>query len=286
MLERSSILYSMNRLSIQRRAQIVASLVEGTSVRGTARITGAAKGTVLKLLADVGAACADYQDKALRNLPCRRIQCEEIWSFCFAKEKNLRPELKGRFGYGDVWTWTAICADTKLVPSWLVGYRDAEHARIFLSDLEERLTYRVQLTTDGHNAYLPAVEDVFGSNADYCQLIKLYGKDEESEKRYSPPKCIGTERRKINGEPDPAHVSTSFAERNNLTIRMSMRRFTRLTNAHSKKVENLEHALALHFMYYNFARIHSTLRVTPAMEAGIADHVWELEEILGLICLT
>jgi len=272
----------MNRLSLKRRTDVISCLTEGNSVRGTSRITSAAKGTVLKLLADVGTACARYQDKVLRNLPCKRIQCDEIWSFCFAKEKNLRPELKDKFGYGDVWTWAAICADTKLVPSWFVGYRTAEHAYIFLSDLANRLAGRVQLTSDGHRAYLGAVEGVFGANIDFAQLVKIYGPDPEAEKRYSPAMCIGAERHAVTGEPDPKHISTSFAERNNLTLRMSMRRFTRLTNAHSKKVENLEHALALHFMFYNFARIHSTLRVTPAMEAGVASHVWDLEDIVDL----
>lgn len=272
----------MNRLPLKRRVDIISCLIEGNSIRGTSRITNAAKGTVLKLLADVGPACASYQDEVLRDLPCRRIQCDEIWSFCYAKKKNVPDKHRGKFGYGDVWTWTAICADTKLVPSWLVGYRTAEHAHIFLSDLASRLANRVQLTSDGHNAYLEAVEGVFGANIDFAQLVKIYGPDPEAEKRYSPAMCIGAERNPVTGEPDPQHISTSFAERNNLTIRMSMRRFTRLTNAHSKKVENLEYALALHFMYYNFGRIHSTLRVTPAMEAGIADHVWELEEIVGL----
>lgn len=246
-------------------------------------MTGAAKGTVLKLLADVGSACAAFQDEALRDLTCKRIQVDEIWSFCFAKEKNVRPEHRGKLGYGDVWTWTAICADTKLVPAWFVGHRNAEHARIFLTDLAGRLSNRVQLTSDGHRAYLEAVEDVFGADIDYAQLVKIYGLDPEAEKRYSPAKCIGAEKHKRIGEPNPHHVSTSFAERQNLTMRMSMRRFTRLTNAHSKKLENLEHALALHFMHYNFARIHSTLRVTPAMEAGVASHVWELKDIIELI---
>lgn len=247
-------------------------------------MTSAAKGTVLKLLADVGKACENYQDKTLQNLPCERVQCDELWSFCYSKEKNIPEKFRGSFGYGDVWTWIALDADSKLAISWLVGERDARHARLFLSDLARRLTNngQLQLTTDGHGAYLPAVEDVFGSGIHYCQLIKLYGQDPEAEKRYSPLKCIGVERRTINGELDPQHVSTSFAERNNLTLRMSMRRFTRLTNAHSKKVENLKHALAMHFMYYNFARIHSTLRVTPAMEAGVANHIWDLEEIVAL----
>ena len=272
----------MNRLSIERRAQILSCLVEGNSIRATCRITGAAKNTVVKLLSDVGKACAEYQNRTLRNLPCNRIQCDEIWSFCYAKEKNVPTEHKGKFGYGDVWTWTAICADTKLVPSWLVGKRDMETACVFLSDLASRLSNRVQLTSDGYNVYLQAVERTFGTNIDYAMLIKLYGTDPEQEKRYSPPKCIGTRLQQLRGNPDAKHISTSYAERQNLTLRMSMRRFTRLTNGFSKKVDNLAFAVSLHFMYYNFARIHKTLRVTPAMEAGVSDHVWSLEEIAGL----
>ncbi len=272
----------MNRLSIERRAQILSCLVEGNSIRATCRITGAAKNTVVKLLSDVGEACAEYQNKTLRNLPCKRIQCDEIWSFCYAKEKNVPTKHKGKLGYGDVWTWTAICADTKLVPSWLVGKRDMETACVFLSDLASRLSNRVQLTSDGYNVYLQAVERTFGTNIDYAMLVKLYGRDQEQEKRYSPPKCIGTRLQQLRGNPDAKHISTSYAERQNLTLRMSMRRFTRLTNGFSKKVDNLALAVSLHFMYYNFGRIHRALRVTPAMEANISDHVWSLEEIAGL----
>ena len=272
----------MNRLSIERRAQILNCLVEGNSVRATCRITGAAKNTVVKLLVDVGEACAEYQNQTLRNLSCKRIQCDEIWSFCYAKEKNVRSEYKGQFGYGDVWTWTAICADTKLIPSWVIGRRDSDTAHVFLTDLASRLANRVQLTTDGHTAYLEAIDHAFGDDIDYAMLVKLYGSDQEQEKRYSPPKCLGTKLRRIHGNPDSKHISTSYAERQNLTIRMSMRRFTRLTNGFSKKVENLAHAVSLHFMYYNFGRIHRTLRVTPAMEIGVSDHVWSLEEIAGL----
>jgi IS1 family transposase len=274
----------MNKLSRQKRAQVIAALVEGNSVRATCRMTGAAKGTVLKLLADLGKACAAYQDCTLRNLPCQRIQCDEIWAFCYAKEKNLPEELKGRFGFGDVWTWTAICADTKLVPSFLVGERTAAFARKFIDDLASRLTQRIQLTTDGHKAYLNAVEDAFGIDVDYAMLDKIYSAPPpEGQARYSPGECCGTRKLRIKGNPDPAHVSTSFAERQNLTMRMHMRRFTRLTNAFSKKVENLRHAVTLHFMHYNFAKVHQTLRVTPAMEAGVADHVWSIEDIAGLL---
>jgi IS1 family transposase len=253
------------------------------SIRSTVRITGASKNTITKLLVDVGRACADYQDKHLRNLNCERLQCDEIWSFCYAKQKNVPDDLRGQFGYGEVWTWTAIDADTKLVPAWLVGDRTADTGYIFMNDLASRLNHRVQLTTDGHKAYLDAVEGAFGSDIDYAMLIKIYGSPPEEEKRYSPPEVIDTETRVIMGNPNPKHISTSYAERQNLTMRMSMRRFTRLTNAFSKKVENHAHAIALHFMYYNFCRIHKTLRVTPAMEAGMSDHVWDVNELNDLI---
>ncbi len=273
----------MNKLSNERRAQVVRALVEGNSIRATCRMTDTAKGTVLKLLADIGRACDAYQREHLRNLPCRRIQCDEIWCFVGAKEKN-RPETeRGQFGRGDVWTWTAICADTKLVPCWLVGPRDARAAREFLFDLSVRLQNRVQLTTDGHHVYLDAVERVFGTEIDYAMLVKLYGVSPEPETRYSPAKCIGCREQSIKGKPDAAHISTSFAERQNLTRRMSMRRFTRLTNAFSKKVENHAAAVALHFMWYNFCRIHQTLRVTPAMAAGVTDRLWDAEDIVALL---
>jgi IS1 family transposase len=255
----------------------------GNSIRATYRMTDTAKGTVLKLLADVGKACMEYQDKTLRDLSCKRIQCDEIWSFCYSKEKNVPNNKKGKFGYGDVWTFTAICADSKLVPSWHIGRRDYENAYIFMKNLSDRLNSKVQLTTDGHKMYLWAVEDAFGSEIDFSQLVKLYGSSEESEKRYSPAQCIGTQKIKINGNPDDKSISTSYVERQNLTMRMSMRRFTRLTNAFSKKVENLKYAVALHFMYYNFCRVHQSLRVTPAMEAGVTDHIWEIEEIINLL---
>jgi len=273
----------MNKLKIEKQVQIIASLVEGNSIRATCRITGVAKGTVLKLLAEVGAACAEYQDKSLRNLTCKLIQCDEIWSFCYAKERNVPKDKKGKFGYGDIWTFTAICADTKLIPAYFVGKRDLEDATIFLKDLAGRLKNRVQLTTDGHKMYLEAVEGAFGKDVDFSQLVKLYGQTEEGQKRYSPPKCIGTIKTKINGNPETENVSTSYVERQNLTMRMNMRRFTRLTNGFSKKVENLYYAVALHFMYYNFCRIHQTLRVTPAMEAKITDHVRDIQEIIRLL---
>jgi IS1 family transposase len=244
---------------------------------------GVSKNTVAKLLADMGTACAEYQDKALRNLTCKRIQCDEIWAFCYAKEKNLPEELRGKFGYGDIWTWTAIDAETKLIPCWLVGGRGARYARTFMTDLASRLSNRVQLTTDGHRVYLDAVEGAFGSEVDYAMLVKLYGNDAQPETRYSPAQCIGAMTTPISGNPNPRHISTSYVERQNLTMRMSMRRFTRLTNGHSKKVENHQHAIAIYFMYYNFCRIHESLRITPAMAAGVSDHVWSIQEMIGLL---
>ncbi|MGB6547156.1 MAG: IS1 family transposase [Candidatus Acidiferrales bacterium] len=274
----------MNTLPIERQAAVIAALVEGNSIRATVRMTGVAKDTVIKLLARIGVACAEYQRKTLRNLPCKRIQCDEIWSFCYAKEKNLPAELRGKFGYGDVWTWTAICADTKLVPCWRVGGRSAWYAQHFMYDLAGRLANRVQLTTDGYKVYLDAVDLAFGTEIDYAMLVKLYGEDPRGkEARYSPAQCIGAVPTVITGKPNRKHISTSYAERQNLTMRMMMRRFTRLTNAFSKKVENHQHALALYFMYYNFCRVHQTLRVTPAMEAGVSDHVWEIREVVSLL---
>ncbi len=274
----------MNKLHIKKRAQILHMLVEGNSLRATARMADVSRNTVDKLLRDVGSACLDYQDKTLRDLPCKRIECDEIWSFVYSKQKNVPEEMKELFGVGDIWTWTAICADTKIVPCWRVDYRDADAARGFMYDLASRLSNRIQLTTDGLRVYIEAVEDSFGDNVDYSQLIKIYGDAPKSEqKRYSPAKCTGTKKNKVNGKPNQSHVSTSFVERQNLTMRMSMRRFTRLTNAFSKKIENHMHAISLHFMYYNFGRIHQTLRVTPAMEAGVTDHVWSLEEIANLV---
>ena len=277
---------TMNRLPLARRAQIIGLLVEGTSLRAATRLADVSINTVTKLLVEVGAACEEYQDKALRNLKCQRIQCDEIWSFVYAKNKNVPDEHKGEWGYGDVWTWVAIDADTKLVPSWAVGRRDGFTASAFIRDLADRLATRVQLTTDGHKVYLEAVEGAFGSNIDYAMLIKMYegdsGKSAPAERRYSPAVCTGSRQQPITGDPDPAFVSTSFVERQNLTMRMSMRRFTRLTNAFSKKLDNHKAMIALHYMHYNFARIHKSLRVTPAMEAGVSDHVWSLEEIAEL----
>ena len=275
---------AMNKLPLTKRAQILGFLVEGMSLRAASRLADCSINTVTKLLVDVGTACAEYQDKALRNLPCKRIQCDEIWSFVGSKQKNVAPENQGIFGHGDVWTWTAICADTKLIASWMVGSRDGDAARAFIGDLAPRLANRVQLTTDGHKCYLDAVEEAFAWEVDYAMLVKQYGEGSKSpERKYSPSEYLGAKKIKINGNPLKAHVSTSYVERQNLTMRMSMRRFTRLTNAFSKKVDNHMHAVALHFMYYNFGRIHKTLRVTPAMEAGVSAHVWSLEEIAALV---
>jgi IS1 family transposase len=273
----------MNKLNKEKRTQIIHSLVEGNSLRATARMCDVAFNTVLKLLPEIGRACAEYQDRVLRNLTCKRIQCDEIWSFCYAKEKNVPSDKRGQFGYGDVWTWVAIDADTKLVASFMVGTRGSRTAKAFMDDLASRLANRVQLTTDGHRVYLQAVEDAFGPEIDYAMLVKLYGNDATNDTKYSPPECIGCQTVGIMGRPDPEHISTSFVERQNLTMRMMMRRFTRLTNAFSKKVENHAWAIALHYMHYNFCRIHQTLRVTPAMEAGIADHVWSVAELADLL---
>lgn len=272
----------MNRLSTQERAQILSCLVEGNSIRATCRMTGAAKGTVIKLLADVGAACKRFHDQRVFMIETKRVQCDEIWSFCYAKEKNIPADMQGVFGIGDVWTWTAIDADTKLMIAYSVDSRDEHAARRFIEDLAKRLASRVQLTTDGLRAYLTAIPQAFGNNIDYGMLIKLYSNPKGGVGRYSPGECCGARRSKVIGKPSKDKISTSFVERQNLTMRMSMRRFTRLTNAFSKKVENLGHAVALHFMFYNFGRIHQTLRVTPAMQAGLTDHVWSLEEIAEL----
>jgi IS1 family transposase len=276
----------MNRLPLERRAQIVGLLAEGNGLRATSRLADVSINSVTKLLMDVGAACEAYQDESLRGLNCRRIQCDEIWAFVYAKNKNLPEQYRGPFGYGDVWTWTALDADTKLIPSWAVGRRDGFTASAFIRDLADRLATRVQLTTDGQKVYLEAVEGSFGSEIDYAILVMMYKSDSSKSapagRRYSPAVCTGSREQLITGNPDPAHISTSFVERSNLTIRMSLRRFTRLTNPFSKKLENHKAALALHFMHYNFGRIHKTLRVTPAMEAGVADHVWSHAEIAAL----
>lgn len=274
----------MNRLPIAKRAQIIGMLVEGMSMRAVSRLADCSINTVTKLLEEVGFACNMYQSEHLRNLTCKRIQCDEIWAFCYSKEKNVAPADKGILGHGDVWTYTAIDSDTKLMVSYMVGKRDAEYALAFMTDIYGRLANRVQLTTDGHQPYLNAVPDAFGTDVDYAQLVKHYGPSpaQHDQRRYSPAELIDAEKKAVVGNPDMSKVSTSHVERQNLTMRMSMRRFTRLTNGFSKKVENLEHAVSLHFMHYNFARVHKTLRVTPAMEAGLSDRVWSLAEIAKL----
>lgn len=274
----------MRKLASSDRARILHLLCEGQSIRSITRLTGASKNTIAKLLSDAGAVCAAYQDEALRSLTSRRIQVDEIWSFTYAKQKNVAAAKTAPEGAGDTWTWTAIDADSKLVMSWLVGGRDSEYAMAFMDDLSRRLANRVQLTSDGHKAYLEAVEGAFGGDIDYAMLVKIYGTSPESAKgRYSPAECTGAKKQKVEGNPDPKHVSTSFAERQNLTMRMHMRRFTRLTNGFSKKVEAHANAVALHFMYYNFVRIHASLRMTPAMAAGVTDKLWEVADIVALI---
>jgi IS1 family transposase len=274
----------MNRLTTEKRAAIIGALVEGNSIRATCRMTGASKNTVAKLLADMGDACSAYMDANLRDLPCQRIQCDEIWAFVGMKQKNVPQERKGEFGVGDVWTWVALDADTKLVPSYYVGMRDGSDAYRFLGDLAKRLTNRIQLTTDSWRAYLTAVQVTFGDEVDYAQIHKIFGPDPSAERRYSPPICTGVSGRVVSGDPDPEHISTSYVERQNLTMRMGMRRFTRLTNGFSRKVENLTAAVSIHFFHYNYCRPHTTLKgQTPAMAAGVSDHRWTLPEMIALL---
>lgn len=277
---RSNMCYNiiMNRLNTNKRAEILRCLIEGNSIRSTTRITHTSKDTVIKLLCDIGPACLDYQDKALRNLPCKHIQCDEIWSFCYCKKKNVPEGKKEILGYGDVWTWVGLCADSRLAIAWKVGKHDNIDASEFINNLASRLAYRMQLTTDGLKLYLDAVEKFFGPNVDYATLVKTHGSGclrEEEDKVADRCYLIGT--------PEAEHISTSYVERQNLTMRMTMRRFTRLTNGFSKKVENLTHAVSLHYMYYNFGKIHMTLKTTPAIKLGISNHVWSLKEIVGLI---
>ena len=274
----------MNRLSREDRIRVISCLVEGNSIRSTVRITGIAKNTVTKLVVEIGAVCSRYQDRVFRNLKSQRIQCDEVWQFVYAKQKNVPPEMlvNGKYA-GDCWAWTAIDADTKLVPCWMLGRRDAATGRDFMEDLANRLSGRVQLTTDGHRAYLTAVPTAFGNDIDFAMLVETYGEASEGQKRYSPAECVGCEKHTVSGRPDPEHISTSFVERQNLTMRMSMRRFTRLTNGFSKKLENHAAAIALHFMWYNFGRKHQTLKTSPAVAAGVADHVWSIEEVVALL---
>jgi IS1 family transposase len=272
----------MNKLSTAKRSAIVRALCGGCSIRATVRLTGASKNTIVKLLGELGPVVSAYQDQTFRNLTCKRVQSDEIWSYCYSKNKNVTPEIREKNpDAGDVWTWTAIDADTKLMLSWLVASRDLPSAKAFMQDVAGRLANRVQLTTDAYRLYLTAVDNAFGTEIDYSQLHKIYSS--ETTGRYSPAVCIGCKKAEVSGSPDPKHVSTSYVERANLTMRMSIRRFTRLTNAFSKKIENHAAMVSLYFMYYNFGRVHQTLRATPAMEAGIADRVWSIEEIVGLL---
>lgn len=277
----------MNRLSTEERARILHLLCEGQSIRAITRLTGASKNTVAKLLVDAGKACMAFHDANVRDVKASRIQVDEIWSFTYAKQRNVAAAKAAPDHAGDTWTWTALDADSKLIVSYFVGGRDGECAMWFVDDLRTRLANRVQLTSDGHRAYLEAVEGAFGDDVDYAQLVKIYGSVPESAKgRYSPAECTGAEKKRVTGNPDPAHISTSYVERQNLTIRMHMRRFTRLTNAFSKKIENHAYAVALHMMYYNFVRIHSKLRMSPAMAAGVSDRLWEIGDIAALVAAT
>lgn len=268
----------------EKRAQILHMLCEGNSIRAVARMSGASKNTVTKLLVDAGKACMSYHDQHVRDVQSSRVQVDEIWSFTYAKQKNVATAKAAPVQAGDTWTWTALDADSKLVVSYFIGGRDSECAMWFMDDLAKRLANRVQLTSDGHRAYLEAVEGAFGADIDYAMLVKMYGAAPESMKgRYSPAECIGARKTRVEGDPDPNHVSTSYVERNNLTMRMHMRRFTRLTNGFSKKVENHAYAVALHMMYYNFVRLHSSLRMSPAMAAGVSDRLWEVSDIVELV---
>lgn len=282
MQERISIMVSMNRLTPAKRKAVVACLVEGNSIRATVRMTGVAKNTIVKLLVDLGDACSRYQDEHLRNLSSKRLQCDEIWAFCYAKQRNVTEEiLEKNADAGDVWTWTAIDADSKLMVTWHVGGRSTDDAHDFMRDLAGRIDGRVQISTDGLPHYPPAVVAAFGEDVDLGTVVKQFSG--QTTGRYTPPVCIGCEKKTAIGDPDYKHISTSYVERSNLTLRMSMRRFTRLTNAFSRKVENHAAMVAVFFMFYNFCRVHHTLRVTPAMQAGVSDHVWSVEEMVALL---
>lgn len=274
----------MSKLSLEKRAQILAMLVEGSSMRSISRVVGVSINTVVKLLAEAGEACIDFHDEQVRNLNCERIECDEIWSFVYAKEKNAANAKNAPTFAGDVWTWTSICANSKLICNWFVGGRDADYAKMFMDDLASRLNHRIQLTSDGHKAYLEAVKGAFGAEIDYAQLVKLFGPSPDAVKgRYSPAKCNGIKKKKRIGEPDEGKVSTSYAERQNLTMRMHMRRYTRLTNAFSKKFESHCHMVALYTVWYNFIRKHTTIKTTPAVAAGLADEPYGFDFIVGLV---
>ena len=276
----------MNILPHEKRCAIFRCLVDGCSVRATGRITGATKNTIHKLTRDLGQACLEFQDNALRNLTCQRIQTDEIWNFCYAKEQNLSDRMRGQPGVGSMWTWTAMCSDTKVIVSWQLGARGANDAHAFMRDVSERLANRVQLTTDGHRVYLNAVEDAFGADIDYAMLVKLYGEaGEKPENRYSPGKCLGARKKRVMGEPDEDYISTSYAERQNLNIQMQNRRYARLTNAFSKKAEMLAHSISIMFCYHNFVRTHQTLKTTPAIAMGIDSHKWSIGDLVDLLPL-
>jgi IS1 family transposase len=273
----------MNKLGTAEQAAVVRCLVDGCSMRATCRITGIARNTVDKLLVELGAACSEYQDRVLRNLPCKRVQVDACWAFCYGKQKQVTVEIAAERVAGDVWTWAAIDTDTKLIPCWTLGRRDGQTAIHFVDDLADRLASRIQLTSDGLGAYLSAVEKAFQGAVDYAALVKVCDQTSEGHKRYSPAECIACERHAVTGNPDPDHISTSYIERANLTMRVGMRRFTRFTNASSKKVENHAAAVSLHMMFYNFSSVHQTLKTTPAVAAGVTDHAWTVEEIIGLL---
>jgi IS1 family transposase len=283
-MHKNSYQRDMNKLPLEKRVQILSMLCEGSSMWAVSRIADVSFNTVAKLLADAGQVCAAFHDEKVRDVTAKRVQVDEIWSFTYAKAKNIPTAKAAPQGAGDTWTWTAIDADSKLIISWLVGGRDGEYAMAFMDDLRSRLANRVQLTSDGHRAYLEAVESAFGGDVDYAQLVKLYGASPESAKgRYSPAECTGIRKTRIEGDPDPKYVSTSYAERQNLTMRMHMRRFTRLTNAFSKKFESHVHMVALYTVWYNFVRQHKSLRVSPAMAAGLTDRLWSMEDISALV---
>jgi IS1 family transposase len=274
----------MNKLPNEKRVQILSMLVEGSSMRSISRVVGVSINTVTKLLAEAGEACLAYHDENVKGLNCKKIQCDEIWAFCYAKEKNVHTAKSAPTFAGDLWTWTSICADSKLICNWFVGGRDADFGKLFMDDLAARLNSRVQMTTDGHKVYMQAIEGAFGAEIDYAQLVKMFGNSPESAKgRYSPAECTGIKKTPKIGTPKDKDISTSYAERQNLTMRMSMRRFTRLTNAFSKKYESHCHALALYFIYYNFIRIHKSLKVSPAMAAGVTDKLWDWKDVTAIV---
>jgi IS1 family transposase len=273
----------MNKLPSEKRAQALQMMAEGISLRAMTRLTGISRTTLIKLLGDAGQAFSEYQDRVLVNLPCKRIQVDEAWAFCYAKQKNVPTAKAAPEGAGDIWTWVGFDADTKLVASFYVGSRDSEAAMTFMNDLAPRLASRVQLTSDGHKPYLEAVEGAFGADIDYAMLIKIYGAAPDGQRRYSPAICTGARKYRVEGNPDPKHVSTSYVERQNLNIRMGNRRMTRLTNAFSKKAENHAHMMSIYFMHYNFVRIHQTLKITPAMAASVTPKLWEMSDMVKVL---